>query len=127
SPEAIAGEASTSEPSDMPPEAPQASAPVVEPTPVIVDSGAPSVLKPLNRESAKQLSVKAHLAVTARIRGRLEKVMKLVSLKGKIANRDVQLLLHVSAATAARYLGQLEREGRIARVGKGNATRYRQL
>ena len=92
-------------------------------------TGGMSVLRPLNKESAKQLSVRAHAAVTVKIRLRLEKIMGVMgrNKQSTINNEQVQLLLHVSDATAARYLGILVKEGRVVREGRGNATRYKKF
>ena len=38
--------------------------------------------------------------------------------KGKITNDEVEKLLHVSDATATRYLDMLEKEGKIRQEGK---------
>lgn len=51
--------------------------------------------------------------------------MEIITAKGTISNDDVEKLLHVSHATATRYLAALEKEGRIMQAGKsGRAVRY---
>ncbi len=84
-----------------------------------------SPLKPLNRETAKELSIKAHRAKLEIRSSKLERIIKEVNIKGTINNDKVQLLLGVSDATAARYLKILAGEGRIVREGKGRFLRYR--
>ena len=47
---------------------------------------------------------------------------------GKITNDEVEKLLHVSDATATRYLSALEKEGKIQQVGKtGKAVEYTRI
>ena len=55
-------------------------------------------------------------------RGRIDKVLAEVQAKGDITNDEVQALLGVSDATAERYLEELEKEGKIAQVGKSGRT-----
>jgi DeoR/GlpR family transcriptional regulator of sugar metabolism len=67
----------------------------------------------------------ARAAIQGRKRKKLDKILVLLNEKKNIGNDDVEKLLHVSDATAARYLSQLEREGKILQVGKtGAAVRY---
>jgi predicted HTH transcriptional regulator len=59
---------------------------------------------------------------------KLERVMKAFEKTGKLTNDEVEKLLHVSDATATRYLDQLEKEGRIRQVGKtGKYTYYEKI
>ncbi len=45
--------------------------------------------------------------------------------KSKITNDEVKDFLHISDATATRYLSQLEKENKIKQVGKtGHAVSY---
>jgi Fic family protein len=59
----------------------------------------------------------ANQAVQDKIKLRLEKIMTMFDTKPKIKNNQVELLLHVSDATATRYLDILEKEGRIKQIG----------
>jgi len=60
--------------------------------------------------------------------GRIDKVLAEVQAKGAITNDEVQALLGVSDATAERYLEELEKEGKIAQVGKsGRIVAYKAL
>jgi len=55
-------------------------------------------------------------------RKKLEKIMALFLQQSKITNDEIEKLLHVSDATATRYLSILEQEGKItqsAKTGKG--------
>jgi len=69
--------------------------------------------------------VKARAAIQSRKRKKLDKILVLLDEKKNIGNDDVEKLIHVSDATATRYLNQLEKEGRILQVGKtGQSVRY---
>jgi len=68
----------------------------------------------------------------ATIRGRkekkLEKIMELVAKKGTVTNNEVEKLLHVSDATATRYLGELTKQGKIVRTNAtGRGVMYRKV
>ncbi len=71
---------------------------------------------------ARELLITARNAIQFRKRKKLDKIMALFLRQSKITNDEVEKLLHVSDATATRYLSQLEKEGRIkqdGRTGKG--------
>lgn len=58
----------------------------------------------------------------------VSKVYMEARVKGAITNNDVEALLGVSDATAERYLNELEKQGRIAQIGKtGRTVSYRPL
>ena len=61
----------------------------------------------------------------AKKREGLEKIIALAAHKGSIKNNDVELLLHVSDATATRYLEELVKVGRLERVGAQHQPEYR--
>ena len=49
-------------------------------------------------------------------------------MKAEITNDEVEKLLHVSDATATRYLEQLEKEGKIKQEGRtGQSVSYTKL
>ena len=74
------------------------------------------------------LLTKARLVTQLRKQKKLLKVMALFAKKSHITNSDVAKLLHVSNATALRYLTQLERENKIVQVGKtGHAVSYKKI
>lgn len=79
--------------------------------------------KPLAKVSlAHELLIKARNAIQFRKRKKLDKIMTLFLNKSKITNDEVEKFLHVSDATATRYLSQLEQEGKIkqsSETGKG--------
>jgi hypothetical protein len=68
---------------------------------------------------------KARLIIQLRKQKKLNKVMGLFLTKSKITNDEVEKLLHVSDATATRYLSELEKQGKIIQSGKtGHAVTY---
>ncbi len=80
------------------------------PAPVIVQTG---IL-----HSAREFLGKARIAIQDRKRKKRDKIMLALTTKNKITNDEVEKLLHVSDATATRYLSALEKEGKIKQVGK---------
>src|SRR3990167_580129 len=110
--------APVAEPAATPPEA--ASAPV---------AAAPaSTSSPQATHPSRDLLVKARATIQDRKRKKLDKILETLNAKGKITNDEVQKLLHVSDATATRYLSALEKEGKIQQVGKtGKAVEYTRI
>lgn len=77
---------------------------------------------------ARELLVKARNMIQFRKRKKLDRVMTLFLKKSKITNDEVREFLHVSDATATRYLSILENEGRIKQNGKtGHAVSYTRI
>jgi predicted HTH transcriptional regulator len=70
------------------------------------------------RLKARELLIKARNAIQSRKRKKLDKVMTLFAKQTKITNDEVEKFMHVSDATATRYLSQLEKEGKIKQTGK---------
>ncbi|MFA6076822.1 MAG: winged helix-turn-helix transcriptional regulator [Candidatus Paceibacterota bacterium] len=66
----------------------------------------------------RELLITARNAIQFRKRKKLDKVMSLFLKQSKITNDEVEKFLHVSDATATRYLSQLEKEGKIKQNGK---------
>ncbi len=56
---------------------------------------------------------KARLVTQLRKQKKLAKIVGLLEKKNHITNDEVEKLLHVSGATATRYLSQLEKQGKI--------------
>lgn len=89
-----------------------------EPIPVILP----------NKNKVLELLNKAKNAIQFRKRKKLDKIMALFLKQSKITNDEVEKFLHVSDATATRYLSQLEKEGKIKQVGKiGHAVSYSRI
>ncbi|MFA6076473.1 MAG: hypothetical protein WC735_00125 [Candidatus Paceibacterota bacterium] len=77
---------------------------------------------------ARELLVKARNMIQFRKRKKLDRVMSLFLQRSKITNDEVEKFLHVSDATATRYLSQLEKEGKIKQSGKtGKAVSYSRI
>ncbi|MFA6533445.1 MAG: winged helix-turn-helix transcriptional regulator [Patescibacteria group bacterium] len=76
----------------------------------------------------RELLVKARNMIQFRKRKKLDRVMTLFLKHSKITNDEVREFLHVSDATATRYLSQLEQEGKIKQNGKtGHAVSYSRI
>jgi len=71
-----------------------------------------------SKSLARELLIKARNAIQSRKRKKLDKIMTLFLKKQKITNDEVEKFMHVSDATATRYLSQLEKEGKIKQTGK---------
>jgi len=81
-----------------------------------------------SKSLARELLVKARNMIQFRKRKKLDKVMTLFLKKSKITNDEVEKFMHVSDATATRYLSQLEKEGKIKRTGKtGKSVFYQKV
>jgi hypothetical protein len=77
---------------------------------------------------ARELLIKARNMIQSRKRKNLDKIMSLFLQKSKITNDDVEKFLHVSDATAERYLNILEKENKIKQVGKtGHSVSYSRI
>ena len=78
--------------------------------------------KPVRENSkpslARELLITARNAIQFRKRKKLDRVMSLFLKQSKITNDEVEKFLHMSDATATRYLSQLEKENKIKQVGK---------
>ena len=88
-----------------------------EPEPIQPPSAAAPVQTGI-LHSARDLLNKARVAIQDRKRKKRDKIMQLLTTKNKITNDGVEKLLHVSDATATRYLSALEKENKIKQVGK---------
>lgn len=67
---------------------------------------------------ARQFLITARNVIQFRKRKKLDRVMSLFLKQSKITNDEVEKFLHVSDATATRYLSQLEKEGKIKQSGR---------
>ncbi len=67
---------------------------------------------------------KALSSIQFRKKAKLEKIMKLAQEKKSITNDQVEKLLHVSDATAQRYLSALVKQGRLKQIGVRGSTHY---
>jgi len=71
-----------------------------------------------NPSSLRRLLVKAQESIQFRKRKKLDKIMSMFETKSKITNDEVEKILHVSDATATRYLTILKQENKIKQEGK---------
>ena len=80
-----------------------------------------------NMARARELLIKARMAIQMKKQKKLEKIMNLFLIKKKIDNSDVRDLLHVADGTATDYLNILKKEGKIEQNGKGSAIYYTKI
>ena len=96
-----------------------------EPEPAATPIPPPVAAPTLSSSFARDLLNKARATIQFRKTAKLEKIMTELNKRSKITNDEVEKLLHVSDATATRYLSELERQGKIKQVGKtGKAVTY---
>ncbi|HEY4489948.1 MAG TPA: winged helix-turn-helix transcriptional regulator [Candidatus Paceibacterota bacterium] len=105
------------------------SSPLPKETPPVLNQTAQfPPIEPFTRNPVRELLTKAGNVIRARKRKKIEKIMELFAKRTRITNDEVEKLLHVSDATATRYLSMLESEGRIRQVGiKGKAVFYEKI
>jgi hypothetical protein len=99
-----------------------------EPTPTPVPASMPAqaqVTTTSPRTLARLFLEKAKAVIQLRKQKKLLKIMTLFEKKNHITNDEVEKLLHVSDATATRYLSELEKQRKITQTGKtGHAVSY---
>ena len=76
------------------------------------------IIVPPTGNFIRNLLAKASAKIQSKKKAKLEKIMQALNTKTKITNDEVEKLLHVSDATATRYLSALEKENKIKQVGK---------
>ncbi|MEI6305139.1 MAG: hypothetical protein WCP09_03960 [Candidatus Taylorbacteria bacterium] len=72
----------------------------------------------------RALLAKAQAKIQFNKQKKLDKIILFAQKKKIVANEDIQLLLHISSATATRYLVKLVQQGRLARVGNPRDAKY---
>jgi len=102
------------DPIPPPSAAAQAQPPAVLPSPI---PPTPIIIPPTGN-FIRNLLAKASAKIQSKKKAKLEKIMAALNTKNKITNNEVEKLLHVSDATAERYLSTLVKEGKIIQVGK---------
>lgn len=75
-------------------------------------------------QRAKEFWARFMDKVSMRKKLKLEKIMALALKRRKITNGEVQKLLHISDATATRYLKELTKQGRLKQSGVRASTVY---
>ncbi|MCX6756296.1 MAG: hypothetical protein NTX85_03075 [Candidatus Nomurabacteria bacterium] len=100
-------------PEELPPAPEVKSEPVIKPetiaTPIVIASSINPIRELLN---------KARNAIQSRKRKKLDRILNMFTNKSKITNDEVEKFLHVSDATATRYLEILEKGNKIKQTGK---------
>jgi hypothetical protein len=117
-------EAQTQEPIQPVPvqSAPSAPAPLTQP--------APQPQSPAQQDQTgfiRALLAKAQAKIQSNKQKKLDKIIMFAQKNKIIANEDIQKILHVSSATATRYLVKLVQQGRLARVGNPRDAKYQFL
>ncbi len=98
----------------------QPTTPPQEATPPVV------IIPPVNK--IRELLAKARNAIQFRKRKKLEKIMNMFTKRTNVTNDEVEKLLHVSDATATRYLTILKKENKIKQSGKtGKGVSYSKI
>jgi hypothetical protein len=114
-PEPRTAQIPVNEPFENTQDKPLTSEPEVKSEPLKSESG---IFSQPKTSLARELLVKARNMIQFRKRKKLDRVMTLFLKKSKITNDEVREFLHVSDATATRYLSQLEKENKIKQSGK---------
>ena len=97
------------------------------PAPAPVTLQAPQQQSPAQQDQTgviRLLLAKAQAKIQSNNQKKLDKIILFAQKKKIVANEDIQLLLHVSSATATRYLVKLVQQGRLARVGNPRDAKY---
>lgn len=103
-------------------EPPTAQTPVFEPLTVTHEPLTSS--KPAQKDLWRRFLDKVNFSK----RKKLDRIMTLFNSKTKITNDEVEKLLHVSDATATRYLSILEKENKITQSAKsGHSVSYTKI
>ena len=81
-----------------------------------------------SRNPVREILAKAQLAIQNKKRKKLDSILTLFAKRTSITNDEVEKFLHVSDATATRYLSILEKENKIKQVGKtGKGVSYSRI
>jgi hypothetical protein len=75
----------------------------------------------------RALLAKAQAKIQSNKQKKLDKIIMFAQKKKIVVNEEIQMLLHVSSATATRYLVKLVQQGRLARVGNPRDAKYQFL
>jgi hypothetical protein len=75
----------------------------------------------------RALLAKAQAKIQSNKQKKLDIIVLFAQKKKIVANEDIQLLLHISSATATRYIVKLVQQGRLVRVGNPRDAKYQFL
>jgi len=83
--------------------------------------------EPINGESAvfRNIQARGRSKIQTNRQEKLDKLIQFAQKKQIIDNEEIQMLLHISSATATRYLEDLVKEGRLASEGSPRHAKYR--
>src|SRR3989344_799688 len=84
----------------------------------------PEPTKPDQKSFLKSLLPKLKEKLSFRTEKRLSKIIELARKNGEIQNDEVEKLLHVSDASASRYLSKLVQRGNLRVSGSKNHAKY---
>ena len=116
SPEAPQGPEDVSTPIPVSNTAPESSAPLPQNQPVPIVE--------VSRPDPRSFLAKALASIQFRKKAKLAKVLNFALEKKSITNDQVEKILHVSDATAGRYLEQLVKNGSLRKIGPNGRARY---
>jgi hypothetical protein len=94
------------------------------PTPTSEPLPGPALIEVPPPKSASYFLTLALESIQFRKKRKLDKIMKFVAERGSITNDQAEKLLHVSDATATRYLHQLVQKGSLKRNGMTSDSKY---
>ena len=81
-----------------------------------------------NEPLGREVLVKAREAIQNKKRKKLDSILTLFTKQTEITNDEVEKFLHVSDATATRYLSILEKDGKIKQSGRtGRSVSYSKI
>ena len=115
----VSSQSTASTPTDMPPEAPES--PTNASTKVLIEDQNQGV----NQAKSEVPEPSNEAPISAQ--KKLDKIIMFAQKKKIVVNEEIQMLLHVSSATATRYLVKLVQQGRLARVGNPRDAKYQFL
>jgi hypothetical protein len=79
---------------------------------------------PPEKSPLEMLRTKAGVTKRQHKRARLDKMTEALVERKRLTNEDVCKLLHISSATATRYMDELERAGKARQVGRRGHSAY---
>ncbi len=124
-PESEVPESSNEAPNLQP--VPVESAPAPASAPASLTPLAPQPQSPAQQDQTgfiRALLAKAQAKIQSNKQKKFDKIIQYAQKMKIIANEDMQKLLHISSATATRYLVKLVQQGRLARVGNPRDAKY---
>jgi hypothetical protein len=103
-------------PVQVPP--PASAQPLQAPTPVTQPNSSESI-------QFRSIQARGRTKIQTNREEKLDKLIQFAQKKQIIDNEEVQVLLHISSATATRYLEALVKQGRLVREGSPRHAKYK--